>query len=194
MRHTIIVAILFLIAGSHGFAGQPDANAQANRSDAGSVQTETEWIKFVSPEGRFSLLLPRMPKVDVVTDPTDPKLTHNRFSELEDGYGFVIEAFDNVLISVPETYLDGASKGIVDTIHGSLIRENKISLDGYPGRELEFSLTANDETTFAGRTRLYAVGNSFYSMSFVWRTDIDKTQASKIGDKYFSSIKIHPPK
>jgi hypothetical protein len=194
MRHTIIVAILFLIGGSPGFAGQPFASAQANRSDAAAVQTEPEWIKFTSPEGRFSLLLPRMPTVDVVTDPTEEKLTHTRFSELENGYGFVIEAFDNVLISHPETYLDGASKGIVDTIHGTLVRENKISLDGYPGRDLEFSLTAGNGTTFAGRTRIYAVGNSFYSMSFVWQTDLDKTKASKIGDKYFSSIKIHPPK
>ena len=50
------------------------------------IQAETEWIKFTSPEGRFSLLLPHEPKLEVVSDPTDAKLTHHRFSEFEQGY------------------------------------------------------------------------------------------------------------
>lgn len=158
------------------------------------IQAETEWVKFTSPEGRLSLLLPQAPKLEVVTDPTDEKLTHNRFSEFEDGYAFVIEYFDNVPITDPEKYLDGAREGIVGAIHGSLIRENKVSLDGYPGRELELSLTASNGTIVSGRTRIYAAGSSFYSMSYVWRKDMDATLASKIGEKYFSSIKISPSK
>jgi hypothetical protein len=36
------------------------------------IQAETEWIKFTSPEGRFSLLLPQAPKLEVVTDKISP--------------------------------------------------------------------------------------------------------------------------
>jgi hypothetical protein len=154
------------------------------------IQAEIEWIKFTSPEGRFSLLLPHEPKLEVVSDPTDAKLTHNRFSEFEQGYAFVIEYFDNVSITDPDKYLDGASKGIVGAINGTLIRESEISLEGYPGRELELSLTSSNGTIVSGRTRIYAVGSSFYSMSYVWRKDMDATPASKIGDKYFSAIKL----
>lgn len=178
MHKTIFAALLILITTilAHGF------------------QAETEWVKFTSPEGRLSLLLPTQPKLEVVTDPTNEKLTHNRFSEFGDGYAFVIEYFDNIPITDPDKYLDSARDGIMSAIHGSLIRENKISLDGRPGRELELSLTASNGTIVSGRTRIYAVGSSFYSMSYVWRKDIDQTLAAKIAEKYFSSIKITPSK
>jgi hypothetical protein len=174
MRKTTFATLLILISATLAYG----------------FQSDTEWVKFTSPEGRFSLLLPQAPKLEVVTDPTNEKLTHNRFSEFEDGYAFVIEYFDNVPIPDPEKYLDGAREGILGAIHGSLIRETKISLDGYPGRELELSLTASNGTIVSGRTRIYVVGSSLCSMSYVWRNDIDATQASKIGEKYFSSIKI----
>jgi len=54
-----------------------------------------------------------------------------------------IEYFDDVSITDPEKYLDSASRGILDAIKGTLIRESKITLAGYPGRELELSLTAS---------------------------------------------------
>lgn len=154
------------------------------------IQVDTEWVKFTSPEGRFSLLLPHEPKLEVVADPTNAKLRHNRFSEFEQSYAFVIEYFDKVIISDPEKYLDGARDGIMGALNGTLIRENKITLDGYPGRELELSLTSKNGTVVSGRTRIYAAGGSFYSMSYVWRKDMDETLASKIGEKYFSSIKF----
>jgi hypothetical protein len=178
MRKTTFAAFLVLISATLAYG----------------IQSNTEWVKFTSPEGRFSLLLPQAPKLEVVADSTDEKLTHNRFSEFEDGYAFVIEYFDNVTITDPEKYLDGFREGLVAAIHGTLVRENKISLDGYPGRELELSLDAGNGTIVSGRTRVYAVGSSVYSMSYVWRKDLDSTLASKIGEKYFSSIKISPSK
>ena len=154
------------------------------------IQADSDWVKFTSPEGRFSLLVPHEPKLEVVTDPTNAKLTHNRFSEFEQSYAFVIEYFDNVITGDPEKYLDQARDGIMSAINGTLVRENKISLDGYPGRELELSLTAKSGTVVSGRTRIYAGGSNFYSMSYVWRKDMDEPLASKIGEKYFSSIKF----
>ncbi len=178
MHKTILAMILILISCVFVYA----------------IQKETDWIKFTTPEGRFSLLLPHEPKLEVVSDPADAKLTHNRFSEFEDGYAFIIEYFDNVSITDPEKYLDSASRGIVDAIKGTLVRESKTTLEGYPGRELELSLTSSNGTAVSGRTRIYAVGSSFYSMSYVWRKDIDAARASEIGEKYFSSAKLTPSK
>jgi len=156
------------------------------------VQAEAEWIKFTSPEGRFSLLLPHEPKLEVVSDPTNEKLKHNRFSEYETGYAFVIEYFDNIAIADAEKYLDVARDGIVGAVNGTLQRETKVSLEGHPGRELELSLNTSSGATVLGRTRIYAVGSSFYSISYLWRKDMDSTLASKIGEKYFSSMKLTP--
>ena len=158
------------------------------------IQTETEWIKFTSPEGRFSLLLPNLPKLEVVPDPKNEKLTHNRFSEFEQGYAFVIEYFDNMSITDREKYLDGFRDGLIREINGTLVQENKISLEGYPGRELELSITTSNGGNVLGRTRIYAVGSTLYSMSYLWRKDMDSNIASRISERYFSSIKLLPNK
>jgi len=178
MRKRILPTILILISATIAYGSQ----------------AETEWVKFTSPEGRFSLLVPNQPKLEVVTDPTNEKLTHNRFSEFEDGYAFVMEYFENISITDPEKYLNEARDGIVGAVNGTLQRETKISLEGHPGRELELSLNISNGATVLGRTRIYAVGSSFYTMSYLWRKDMDSTLASKIGEKYFSSIKLTPSK
>ncbi len=77
MRQTILAVFVILIGYAFVYA----------------IQKETEWIKFTTPEGRLSLLLPHEPKLEVVSDPTNAKLTHNRFSEFEDGYAFVYRVF-----------------------------------------------------------------------------------------------------
>lgn len=157
---------------------------------ANAVQTETEWVKFTSPEGRFSLLLPHQPKVEVVTDPKDEKLNHKRISVVEDGYAFIIEHYDNIGIADPEKYFDGARNGMLSVIHGVVVRESKISLESYPGREFELSFTASNGSIFHGLARMYAVGNAAYSISYIWRNEMDSTLAAKIGEKYFSSLKL----
>ena len=151
------------------------------------TQANTDWIKFTSPEGRFSLLLPQAPKLEVVTDPTK----HNRFSDLsQNSYGFIVEYFDNVTIADPEKYLDQFRDALVSSIHGTLVRERKTTLEGYRGRELELSIITDSGAVVLDQTNIYAVGTSFYSMSYVWNKNVGATLAAKIGEKYFSSIKL----
>ena len=153
------------------------------------LQTEAEWVKFTSPDGRFSLLLPHQPKLEVVHDPANDKLVHNRFNGFEEGYGFVIECFDNLNITDPELYLDRTRDGILETLKGKLLRESKVSLDAYPGRELELELTANG-VKVSVTIRTYVVGSNLYSLSYIRRQDIDAAQAAKIGTRFFSSMKL----
>ena len=80
------------------------------------------------------------------------------------------------------------------TIKGNLIKETKITLDGNVGRDLEYSLSASDGTPFLGRTRIYVVGKAFYSLSMVRVKDLDQADASRIEQKYISSIKLTPAK
>ena len=154
------------------------------------LQIESEWVKFTSPEGQFSLLLPHQPKLEVVHDPTNDKLVHNRFNEFEEGYGFVIEYFDEVKTSDPERDLDRIRDGILEAVKGKLISENKISLNGHPGRELELDVTASNGVKISTTIRTYLVGSKLYSMSYIWRQDIEAAQAAKIGARFFSSIKL----
>jgi hypothetical protein len=155
------------------------------------IQADSEWFRFTSPKGLFSLLLPHEPKLDA-NDSTTETLTHQRFNDFEEGYGFVIEYFGTASVGDPEKYLEGTSEGIRKVVQGTLVEEKKISLDGYPGHDLTLSFTTADGTVLFSRTRIYIVDSSLFSISYVWRKDIDPAVASKIGEKYFSSLKIKP--
>lgn len=154
------------------------------------IQANTEWVKFTSPKGVFTLLAPHEFKPDVESQPTDDKTGHERFTDFEEGYGFVIEYFEHVPVTDQEKYLDGTRDGILQSLKGTLVSESKLSLDGHPGRELSMSLTAENGTVVLSRTRFYLVGTSMFSLSYVWRKDMDTALATKTGEKFFSSVKI----
>ena len=175
MRNKILATFILLISAASFVYG---------------IQTETEWVKFTSPKGLFSLLAPHELKLETASEATNDTLTHQRFNDFEEGYGFVIEYFENVQVTDPEKYLDGTRDGIVQTLKGTVVSENKLSLDGHPGRELTMSLTAQNGTGVSSRTRFYMVGTSMVSLSYVWRKDMDQALATKIGERFFSSVKI----
>ena len=155
------------------------------------IQEEAEWVKFTAPKGLFSLQSPHEPKLEEPTDAKPEQPSHSRFNDFGDGYGFVIEYFDGLTIGDPEKYLDATRDGVVNTIKGTLTGQDKITLDGYPGREVSLSVTANG-TVVLVRTRIYVVGTSMFSLSYIWRKDGDPAVRAKMGERYFSSVKIKP--
>jgi len=156
------------------------------------IQPESEWFKFTSPKGLFSVLLPHEPKLEVPTDSTPVQAGHSRFNDFGDGYGFVLEYFEDLPIVDPEKYLDTTRDEIVKALNGTLTGQDKITLDGYPGREVTLSMTPASGTVVLVRTRIYAVGTSLFSLSYVWRKDLDPAVTAKMGEKYFSSVRIRP--
>ena len=156
------------------------------------IQAEPEWVKFTAPKGLFSLQSPHEPKLEEPPDAKPEEPPHSRFNDFEDGYGFVIEYFEGLTIGDPEKYLDGTRDGIVKAINGTLTGQDKITLDGYHGREVSISITAANGTVLFVRTRIYLVGTSMFSVSYVWRKDGDPAVRAKMGERYFSSVKIKP--
>lgn len=156
------------------------------------IQEQTEWVKFTSPKGLFSLLAPHELKLSAPTDPSAEKLTHSRFNAFENGYGFVIDYFEDLPIVDAGKYLDVTRDQVVHELKGTLTAQDNISLDGYPGREIALSITTANGSIVLVRTRIYAVGTSMFSISYVWRKDMDSAVAAKTGEKFFSSVKIKP--
>ncbi len=157
-----------------------------------AIPAETEWVKFTSPKGLFSLLAPHALKLEAPADASTAKPTHSRFNDFEDGYGFVVEYFEDLQIVDPEKYLDLTRDQVVLELKGTLTAQDNISLDGYPGREIALSITSANGTVVLVRTRIYAVGTSMFSLSYVWRKDMDPAVAAKVGERFFSSVKIKP--
>lgn len=191
MRNTIIVAFLFLIGSSPGHAGQPHPNAQATRADAAAVQTEAEWIRFTSPEGRFSVLLPHEPKFESVPATDSSGITNFRYSDIENGYGFICEYFDVGSTGAdPQSFLDITRDGIIRGAGATKLGEEKISLNSYPGRELQLALKVNEGTEITARTRIYLVDKRLYSLTFLHLKSLDATVAADLGKKFFSSFEL----
>lgn len=149
-----------------------------------------EWVEFTPPDSSFSVLLPHQPKLQVVSHPENARLNHNRYTDAEDGYAFVIENFDDVVNGSPEKYLDETRDGVIETLKGTLIHEEKLMMGENPGRDVKYSLTAPNGVAYLGRTRFYIVGSALYSLSYVSRKDLDQTRSEAIAQKYFSSFKI----
>ncbi len=193
MRNITVVAFLILISALLGYGGQPHPNTHVNSADAYEFQTETAWIKFTSPEGRFSVLLQHEPKFEPVSATESGEVTNYRYSDLESGYGFICEYFDVKSTGDDvESFLDVTRDGIIRGAGATKVSEEKISLKSYPGRELGLAFAVNNGTEITARTRIYLVGNRVYSLTFLHLKSMDALLAADIGKKFFSSFELKP--
>jgi len=193
MRNTITVALLVLISAMIGYGGQPYTNAHVNRADPPGAQTETQWIKFTSPEGRFSVLLQHEPKFETVNATETNEITNYRYSDIESGYGFICEYFDVKSTGDNlESFLDVTRDGIIRGAGATKVGEEKISLNSYPGRELQLAFTINNGTEITAQNRIYVVDKRLYSLTFLHLKTMDALLASDIGKKFFASFEVKP--
>jgi hypothetical protein len=146
-----------------------------------------EWVKFSPPEGRFSILMPSQPEAAAVSESGN---TGYRYVVLGNGHGFVCMYLDLPPTSFDrDTFLDATSDGIVHGAKATKVREQKISLEGYSGRELEYALNRPDRPGTA-RTRFFLVGRRLYSLTFVSADDFDPKLKAEQAAKFFSSFKL----
>jgi hypothetical protein len=103
-------------------------------------QKPAELQSFSSTEGGFSILLPGTPKYDATTvdSAVGPLVIHSYM--VEDAgmaYGVIYTDYpDFVRDADPEDILDGGRDGAVAKIKGTLVSEDRITLGGYPGRDI----------------------------------------------------------
>lgn len=193
MRNKTLALCLLLISAPIGYARSPFVSGQLNRDDDATVQTATAWIKFSSPEGRFSVLLPREPKFESVAASDTSGITNYRYSDIESGYGFICEYFDVESTGADlQHFLDVTRDGIINGAGATKLGEEKISLNTYPGRELQLALKVNEGTEITGLSRIYLVDKRLYSLTFLHLKSMDATAAADLGKKFFSSFELKP--
>jgi hypothetical protein len=102
-------------------------------------QAASTWKTFSYPKLGFSVELPREPEVQQATTPTDrgprPVTTYT----IDDGVrgAAIVTVIDFGGSSQdPDTLLETGVKSAVDAIHGRLLSETSIVLDGNPGRDI----------------------------------------------------------
>jgi hypothetical protein len=166
------------------------------------IQKPTEWIKYTSPEGRYSVSLPALPRLSAqeATNALGEKSPQYLAVVVEPGdVTFVIGYFD----SVPGTIFsaDAARDRMVRLINGTLITETTISLGDYPGRELKIVTTlpasnsAVGEKTAKGveymlRARLYEADKRVYVLQLISPKSLESDALSAKATKYFDSFQV----
>ena len=131
--------------------------------------------EYTSNEGRFRVLFPGKPKLSEqppVITPVGPIIEKNtisedwsrvvRFVSYADYPGGIINP------GMYELLLDESCKGWANEKHLTILNQQPISLNGHPGREVNFESGAGSTTgKFSGRARFYLVAGRLYHIGIV---------------------------
>ena len=123
---------------------------------------------FVSTAGRFSVTSPgRIVESQQAVQTAAGEITMHLFMyETSTSARLVGYAdYDKELVGRvdPEELLNGTRDGAVGNVNGTLQKETSISIDGFPGRDLEFSAIIEAKFVSA-RARIYLVENRLYQV------------------------------
>lgn len=166
--------ILFLISAAPGFA----------------FQNSSEWIRYKSAEGRYSILLPVQPTLSTQQSSTaaGKKVTQYRATASDGKATFLIGYYD--YFSGTTFSFDKARDGILGKIKGTLLSERAIRLGGHRGRELKVSAIGIDGTELLDRARIYDVDKRIYVLQVITVKSEDHSASAEKADRYFDSFQV----
>ena len=132
--------------------------------------SQETWIKFQDKVGNFSILMPNKPKkdVDLLESPQGIKIKLISFiSFIKNNSVMYMVSYTDYPIEVinslnTDEFLSSSTQGAANNVNGVVIVEQKITLNGYPGREvvIEAAMRKPKDATF--KTRFYLIKNRLY--------------------------------
>lgn len=156
---------------------------------ASGFQNSGEWMKHISAEGRYSVLLPQQPKVSAQESVSQTGKTITQYmAEVADSDSMYLVGYFDVLPD--QVYsLDKGRDGMVSAVKGTLLSEEAVSLGGYPGREVKI-LTKVSDSDLLIRARLYEVGGRVYVLQHAFFKSGDSSAMTNKASKFFDSFKV----
>lgn len=127
-----------------------------------TLSASPEWTEFSSPEGRFSILMPGKPKAGIaVQHVANLTVTAHTFTAVSPSIDLMCGYYE---VPSPQQDVDKIFNGTRDEsikgVHGTLLTEEKLALDGYPGRRFRSTSNTNifvDEEMFLVKRRFYLI-------------------------------------
>jgi hypothetical protein len=150
-----------------------------------------EWTEFSSAEGRFSILMPGKPTRGTVDLPTrDSTVTAHALTALSPSIDLMCGYYDYPWPEPDiERVFDDTRNGSLKSVHGTLLSEQKVTLDGYSGRRFRSTGIGNaflDE-------EMYFVGQRFYLITITTATKNPNKDINKIFASFHFSSKPPQP-
>lgn len=134
-----------------------------------SVIPANAWKKFSSPEGKFSIWFPGIPKTTNITisvsntDISEP-LFFVWFDQTEYAVNYGDWRGKRGKLE-PEQVFDLYQKGVAADV-GKVVYQRDTEFENYPGREFEYVVTG--KVNYSGRVRLVLVGDRLYQMVVIF--------------------------
>ncbi|MEO8288279.1 MAG: hypothetical protein ABI670_17780 [Chloroflexota bacterium] len=145
----------------------------------------TGWYDFSPTDGSFTVLMPKTPDYSTTNMPNGQ--TTEMYGVKQGPIAYVLKYADYPHALIAKTgadkWLDNERDYIVAGVQGKLLSESKISLDGYPGRELR--VLADDGKYRI--CRIYLVGDRFYNVYVVMP---DEGSLTPEIERYLDSLKL----
>ena len=148
----------------------------------------TTWTAFTSPDGDFSVSAPG----ELVPDPQDASNPHPegiprvRFhlTAANNTYRvyFAVERLhfpEGSISAYPERALDGARDMAISFVHGQLLKESRITLEGSPGREIRVMGSGGKALA---RQRMYIVKDYLYITFAVSASEAEEETVGRFMD------------
>jgi hypothetical protein len=156
------------------------------------LQQGAPWQKFNSPEGKFNVLMPSEPTLEVRDVDSAVGMLKLYLYSTSTSSGYFLASYGDYPTAPKdaneaESVLDGVRDGIVSGSKSELVSEKKISLYGYPGREIITKKTNEGEVVIF-HWKICLVGRRLYQLT-VGTTQKD----SEIPDvmKFLSSFDLN---
>jgi hypothetical protein len=158
---------------------------------APALASAQDWKEFSSQECRCSAQYPGNPQPKTQAMQTKVGTLEAKMFMLEMPTAFYAMAYvdypkDALGKKPPDELLDGARDGAVGNVKGKLGSETKISMNGYPGRELRIEAPGD----LALQARIYMVKERLYQILVVMPKSKESEAEAK---KFLDSFKFSKP-
>lgn len=167
IRRLAAALVVSLLAASPALAKPP---REKGAKESRPAKVPEGWKSVVSEKGNYSLSFPGDPAPQDLKDDAGKYLATMYVLEMDNGNTAFMSSFSDLPLerttSGPDKILDDARDGALKNSQGTLESEKKITIDGFPGRELQIS-TTNGMTSFV---RVYLVNNRLYQAMGVMQT------------------------
>ncbi|MBD3673187.1 MAG: hypothetical protein HUJ26_06635 [Planctomycetaceae bacterium] len=158
------------------------------------VIAAAEWTEYSNEEGGFSVEMPSKPEQQSLKQPiVGGQLEyHFAISQLKGGDQIFMISYNdypakNVEQTDPQIILDACVQGAVKSRRGKLVSEEKIKLNGHPGRDISFTGEADGEPLMVWH-RCYLVENRLFQVMVMAKKENQPTQ--KDVQKFLTSFQL----
>jgi hypothetical protein len=132
-------------------------------------QRGAPWQPFNSAEGKFNVLVPSKPKLQVEdVESSRGMVKYYRFTSVSNIGLFSVTYFDHPELlnnaGQMEARLDVIRDGVTNSLGGERISEKKIKLNGYPGREFAVKKSEQGSDDLY-QWRIFLIGKRVYQIA-----------------------------